>query len=93
MEGATEPSNAGGTWGSGSEAGSYLRLIDSCITRLKADGPFRTCTESAEEEASEHAHLAVHEVRGSREIFKSHFTLRSMLTVAMFARQRMDIKE
>jgi len=24
---------------SGSEAGSYLRLIDSCITQLKAQGP------------------------------------------------------
>ena len=26
------------------EAGSYLRLIDSCITQLKAQGPSRTCT-------------------------------------------------
>ena len=30
---------------SGSEAGSYLRLIDSCITQLKAHGPSRTCNE------------------------------------------------
>jgi len=35
---------------SGSEAGSYLRLIDSCITQLKAQGPFTTCTESRAEE-------------------------------------------
>ena len=35
---------------SGSEAGSYLRLIDSCITQLKAHGPSRTCNESKEEE-------------------------------------------
>ena len=35
---------------SGSEAGSYLRLIDSCITQLKAQGPSRTCNESTEEE-------------------------------------------
>jgi len=35
---------------SGSEAGSYLRLIDSCITELKAQGPSRTCNESKEEE-------------------------------------------
>jgi len=35
---------------SGSESGSYLRLIDSCITQLKAQGPSRTCTESKEEE-------------------------------------------
>jgi len=34
----------------GSEAGSYLRLIDSCITPLKAQGPARTCHESKEEE-------------------------------------------
>jgi len=26
--------------------GSYLRLIDSCITQLKAQGPSRTCNES-----------------------------------------------
>jgi len=35
---------------SGSEAGSYLRLIDSCITQLKAQEPARTCNESKEEE-------------------------------------------
>ena len=32
------------------EAGSYLRLIDSFITQLKAQGPSRTCNESKEEE-------------------------------------------
>ena len=36
--------------GAGTEAGSYLRLIDSCITQLKAQGPSRTCTEREEEE-------------------------------------------
>ena len=35
---------------SGSEAGSYLRLRDSCITQLTAQGPSRTCNESKEEE-------------------------------------------
>ena len=35
---------------SGSETGSYLRLIDSCITQLKAQGPSRTRNESKEEE-------------------------------------------
>ena len=35
---------------SGSETGSYLRLIGSCITQLKAQGPARTCNESKEEE-------------------------------------------
>ena len=35
---------------SGSEAGSYLRLMDSCTTQLKAQGPSRTCNESKEEE-------------------------------------------
>ena len=34
----------------GSEAGSYLRLIDSCITQLKAQGPSGTCNEKKEEE-------------------------------------------
>jgi len=29
---------------------SYLRLIDSCLTQLKAQGPSRTCNESNEEE-------------------------------------------
>ena len=35
---------------SGSEAGSYSRLIDSCITQLKVQGPSRTCNESKKEE-------------------------------------------
>ena len=35
---------------SGTEAGSYLRLIDSCITQLKAQGSSRTCNECKEEE-------------------------------------------
>jgi len=35
---------------SGSKAASYLRRIDSCITQLKAQGPFRTCNESKEED-------------------------------------------
>jgi len=39
--------------GSGSEAGSYLRLIDSCITQLKAQRISRTCNESEEEEEEE----------------------------------------
>jgi len=34
----------------GTEAGSYLRLTDSCITQLKVQGPSRTCNESKEEE-------------------------------------------
>jgi len=32
------------------EAGLYLRLIDSCITELMAKGTSRTCNESQEEE-------------------------------------------
>jgi len=34
---------------SGSEAGSYVRRIDSRITQLTAQGPSRTCNESKEE--------------------------------------------
>jgi len=37
---------------SGSEAGSCLRLIDSCTTQLKAQGP-STCNEIKEEEEEE----------------------------------------
>ena len=33
----------------GNEAGSYLRLKDSCITQLEAQGPSRTCNKSKEE--------------------------------------------
>jgi len=45
--------NKCGREGRGSEAGSYLRLVDSCITQLKAQGPSRTCNESKEEEQEE----------------------------------------
>ena len=38
---------------SGSKAGSYLSLIDSCITQLKAQGPSRTCNQSKEEVSSD----------------------------------------
>ena len=34
----------------GNEAGSYLRLTDSCFTQIKAPGPSRTCNESQNEE-------------------------------------------
>ena len=36
------------------EVGSYLRLIDFCITQLKAQGPSRTCNESKEESGNPH---------------------------------------
>ena len=34
---------------SGSEAGSFLTLMNPCITQLEAQGPSRTCNESKEE--------------------------------------------
>ena len=34
----------------GTEVGAYLRLIDSSITQLKAQGPSRTCNESKKED-------------------------------------------
>jgi len=34
----------------------YLRLIDSCITQLKAQGPSRTCNESKKEEEDSISH-------------------------------------
>ena len=36
----------------------YLRLIDSCITQLNAQGPSRTCNESKEEEKEDPLHPA-----------------------------------
>ena len=42
---------------SGSEAGSYLRRVDSCVTQLKAEGPFRFYNESKEEDEEEEQHL------------------------------------
>jgi len=42
----------------GTEAGSHLRLIDSCITQRKAQGPSRTCNESKEEEEGVDLRLA-----------------------------------
>jgi hypothetical protein len=39
--------------GSCSEAGSYLRLIDSCITQPKAQGPSRIYNKSGEEEEAD----------------------------------------
>ena len=51
---------------SGSDAGSYLRLIDSCITQLKAQGPFRNCNESKEEE------VAVAEAEGVDRVLDLH---------------------
>ena len=53
----------------GTEAGSYLRLTDSCITQLKAQGPSRTCHE-IKEEAEAVRHLAAHrrEVRARRDV-------------------------
>ena len=44
---------------SGSEAGSYLRLIDSCINQRKAQGPSRTSNKSKEEEEVFHSVKAV----------------------------------
>ena len=47
----------------GTEAGSYLRLIDSCITQFKVQGPSRTCNESKEEEEEvENRGVGEHEV-------------------------------
>jgi len=46
-----DPESTLDTPGSGSEVGSYLRLIDSYFTQLDAQGPSRTCNESKEEEA------------------------------------------
>ena len=50
VQGWTVTSSPARPWPS---EGSYSRLIDSCITQLKAQGPSRTCNESKEEEEVE----------------------------------------
>ena len=57
---------------SGSQAGSYLRLEDSCITQLKAQGPSRTCNESQEEEEEEEEGEVF--VRGLHNLFNKKST-------------------
>jgi len=47
------------------EAGSYLRRIDSCITQLKAQGPSRTCNESKEEEKKGYHVITGRQVEGA----------------------------
>ena len=37
-------------WSTSTARSSYLRLIDSCITLLTAQGPSRTCNVSKKEE-------------------------------------------
>ena len=39
---------------------SYLRLVDSCITQIKAQGPSRTCNESKEEVVHLPTHRQLH---------------------------------
>ena len=52
---------------SGSEADSYLRFVDSCITQLKASGPPRTCNEEEERISANSQHAHPHDSRcGSR---------------------------
>ena len=49
---------------SGSEAGSCLRLIDVCITQIKAQGPSGTCNESEEEVEKKYQHPTPNPKRG-----------------------------
>ena len=58
---------------SGSEAGSYLRLIDSCIAQLKAQGLSRTCNESKDEEEEEE--VAVRVVARARIEISLYYTI------------------
>ena len=56
---------------SASEAGSYLRRIDSCIIEVKTQGPSRTCNESKEDEQNKKSYLteSVHKVVLQKSIF------------------------
>jgi len=51
------------------EAGSYLRRIDLCITQLKAQGPSRTCNESKEEEKKNSAKMPRGDRRSASMVF------------------------
>ena len=56
------------------DMGSYLRLIDFCITQLKAQGPSRTCNESKEEEEEEAMGMGYHVVDGFVLLLLLHFS-------------------
>jgi len=49
----------GRTWVALERVARHRRLIDSCITHLKAQGPSRICNESREEEEGRVADLGV----------------------------------
>ena len=74
-----DPEPPGGAHGdfdqgrAGGDAGQfpYLRLIDSCITQLKAQGPSRTCNESKEEEK-----------KNSRASYPKHLSLSLSLSLS-----------
>ena len=66
------------------EAGSYLRLIDSCITQLKAHGPSRTCKESKEEEEGVGSNLVLDREADVREVEDHAANKRFVLGVARY---------
>ena len=53
--------------------GSYLRLIDSCITQIKAQGPSRTCDESKEEDERRGGRSRPRRPRASSSQFKNNY--------------------
>jgi len=61
---------------SGYDAGSYLRLIDACITQLKAQEPSRTCNESKEEEEETGTHAWSMRFRGVKALVGVHHLAR-----------------
>jgi len=58
------------------EAGSYLRLIDSCMTQLQAQGHSRTCNESKEEEDVPNVNTASNSLFGVRSSLLTRFSYR-----------------
>ena len=66
---------------SGVRARLVLRLIYSCITQLKAQGPSRTCNESKEEEEVLHRGSVSRETGGMHRLdpFIEHLSLRLSL--------------
>ena len=71
----------------GAEAGSYLRLVDCCTTQRKAQGPFRTCNESKEEdeEASTGMRFTIPGPFGKKLSWKGAYTKVSGMDRGLFA--------
>ena len=63
-----------------SEVPLYVRLIDSCITQIKAQGPPTICYESQEEEMSRERGGRTRDVEGQGSLLRATCFLRCLLS-------------